>query len=136
MELYVQHIEFKGRNKSDVAMFEVGKMIDYQFVLNKKSDYQIRPKSRFLFISSIMVTMKLLPNKKPQLTCEVNVFNVVTQPNFKKDPKILKAITKLKNQFGEQHGFDKSPNAVLAVVHLDSFSDLKIQNLAADWNRL
>ena len=53
IELLVESLEFHGKTKSENISFEVTKLIDYNIVLNKKHPEQIRPKSRFLFITGI-----------------------------------------------------------------------------------
>jgi hypothetical protein len=57
IELWVESVELCGKFNSERISFEVTKLIDYNIVLNKKHEEQIRPKARFLFISGIHVQM-------------------------------------------------------------------------------
>lgn len=124
-----------GASKSDTIKFEVGNLLDFNFCLRKQHEDQVRPKSRYLFISSIMVSVKYTKDNRVELDSEISVVPVLSQPTFKRDPICLEAIQRIKHQFG-CNSFEKSNQSALAILNYDETNLLTIQNLVADWKRI
>jgi len=51
-----------GQKDSETVKFEVGNLLDFSYCLKPSRKDQVRPESRYLFISSIKVSVKLLKN--------------------------------------------------------------------------
>ncbi len=87
--------EMLGNSKSDILKIEVGKMIDFSMLLNKKYPQQIRPKSKFLFITEIKLSIIVRSNIS--FTTQISVMPVLSATNVKNDEICKNAIKKIQH---------------------------------------